>query len=284
MVVKDYEVEGIPVSVYYDNFLNKGLTKIGKSVNVEDEDRVLVIDGPEGCGKSVFGFQVAKHLDPNFNIDNVCFTPENFHNAITRASKGSCIVYDEAFTGLSARSALAEVNRMLVSLMMEMRQKNLFVIVIMPTIFLLDKYVALWRARGLFHLYRKKGKRGYWMYFNNQKKKLLYIYGKREYNYSRPKTKRRGKFYNKYTINEKAYRLLKAQALRNKSKITRKENFKDQRNILFYIIHKIYDIPQHDIALNCKKCGYRVSRNRISEICNSVLEKVKKDKENDNND
>jgi len=69
-----------------------------------------------------------------------------------KTKKGQCIIFDEAFTGLSSRGALSGINKALVGLMMQMRQKNLFVIMVLPTFFMLDKYAAIFRAKALIHV------------------------------------------------------------------------------------------------------------------------------------
>lgn len=80
---------------YMDNHLYKQLGKVRGAVE-KDDDYVLLVTGQEGAGKSVFSMQVAKRLDPNFSIGNVCFTPDEFERAVMNAGKGECIVYDEA--------------------------------------------------------------------------------------------------------------------------------------------------------------------------------------------
>ncbi len=234
-----------------------------------------MVDGEEGSGKSVFGMQLAKALDPDFDMSRLCFTADEFTKAIIRAKKGQCVVYDEAFTGLSARGSLTEVNRLLVSLMMEMRQKNLFVIIVMPTFFLLDKYVALWRAKGLFHVYTKQGKRGFWMYFNRQKKKELYLTGRKLYEYSRPRSSFRGRFFDQYTVDESEYRKRKQDALNKKSRVTRSHTYMEQRNILLYLLNKKYDIPQKEISHGMQKAGNSLSQNSISESIAHIEGEIK---------
>jgi len=192
--------------------------------------------------------------------------PQEFTRAILRANKGQCVVFDEAFTGLSSRASLTEINRVIVSLMMEMRQKNLFVIIVMPTFFLLDRYVALFRAVGLFHLYMKNGNRGYWIYFNNRKKKLLYLIGKKLFSYGKPKSNFRGRFVNKYTIDEPIYRKKKNESLMKKSRSTRAELLKQQRDILLWILNKDMKLNKVEISNLCKKNGFKIERNTISEI------------------
>ena len=267
MVLVTIQVGQEEKSMYMDDRLNRELeTNVIPKVKKKDNDGVYVIDGEEGSGKSVFAQQLAKRFDSTFNLSRMAFTPDEFVKCILRAKKGQCVIFDEAFTGLSSRGSLSEVNRLLVSLMMEMRQKNLFVIIVMPTYFLLDKYVALWRARGLFHVYTKRGKRGYWMHFNKKQKKLLYLLGKKLYDYSKPRSSFKGRFYDRYTVDEPKYRELKKLAMNKKSRLTRAQVYMEQRNSLFWLLSKEYKLNNTNIARVCGKYGFKIARNTISEI------------------
>lgn len=241
----------------------------------------ILTHNSEGAGKSVFGQQIAKLVDPTFDISRMCMTPQEFTTAILKAKKAQAVVFDEAFTGLSSRQSLAEVNRLIVSLMMEMRQKNLFVIIIMPTFFLLDRYVALFRAKGLFHVYERDGKRGRWIYFNNKKKKILYILGKKLFSYGKPKSKLRGRFVNVYTINQDKYRDKKARALMKKSRITKSEVWKIQRDHLLWIIHKEFNISQNKISGLTKKYDCYMGQTMISDIFTELTKENELEKEKD---
>jgi hypothetical protein len=261
------DIEGEKKELYIDNELHKRIELVIKpKLNKKDYDWVWIVDGAEGSGKSVFSMSLAKVVDPSFCLERVTMTPNEFTKAVIKAGKGEAVIFDEGFTGLSSRASLTEINRLIVSLMMEMRQKNLFVIIVMPTIFLLDKYVALFRAKGLFHIYTKGGRRGRWVYFNNKSKKLLYILGKKLFSYAKPKSKFRGRFTDQYAVNEEAYRKKKAEALFNKSRSTRAETYKYQRDLLFYVLNKFLNINQVQIAHYCKKVGFKIDRSTISEI------------------
>ena len=255
------------IHFYQDNFLNEQIEKkIKPKVQSKDQDQVFIVDGGEGVGKSLFAMQLAKSLDSTFNVERVCFTPVEFTKAVINANKGEAIIFDEAFTGLSSRGSLTEVNTLLVSLMMEMRQKNSICIIVMPTFFLLDKYVALWRAKGLFHVYMRRGKRGYWMYFNRQKKKLLYLHGKKLYDYSWPRSGFKGRFYDQYTIDKEEYLKRKSDSLMKKQRITRSEIYMAQRDTLFYILTKEFKQTQQKIVDLCKKYYFDLDRSSISVI------------------
>lgn len=273
------EVEGQRRNVYIDDALNRGIEeKIKPKLKKKDYDWVWIIDGPEGSGKSVFAQQIAKILDPSFDLDRMCMTPDEFTKAILRAKKGQCVVFDEAFTGLSSRASLTEINRIIISLMMEMRQKNLLVIIVMPTFFLLDRYVALFRAHGLFHLYFKDGKRGQWVYFNKKKMKLLYLLGKKMFNYGKPKSHFRGRFYNVYTVNEEAYRKKKNECLMKKSRGTRAEVYKNQRDTLILLLHKVFNVNQVKLSKLCEEYGFKIKHNTLSEIITEMNKEYLKSK------
>jgi hypothetical protein len=99
----------------------------------------------------------------------------------------------------------------------EIRQKNLFVFVVMPTFFDLDKYVALWRSRALIHVYTAANfERGYFGFYNAERKKQLYILGKKFYSYAKPKDNFHGRFTNFYPVDEKAYRAKKLESLKRR--------------------------------------------------------------------
>jgi hypothetical protein len=96
----------------------------------------------------------------------------------------------------------------------EIRQKNLFIFIVLPTFFDLDRYVALWRSRALIHIYTGKSfERGYFMFFNTERKKDLYIYGKKTYSYKMPKANFFGRFPKGYMVNEAEYRKKKLDSL-----------------------------------------------------------------------
>lgn len=281
MVVVNVKVGEEALALYMDGQLHEQLTKsVVPAVQKKDFDYVFVIDGPEGSGKSVLGFQIAKILDPNFNLNNICFTPQEFIKVVTTSKPHSCIVFDEAFTGLSSRSSLSEMNQLLVTLMMEMRQRNLFIILIMPSFFMLDKYAVLHRAKGLFHVYLRNGKRGYWNFYNQSRMKKLYIEGKRYYEYYSQRPRIFGVFRNQYTINEEAYREKKGSALKGKKRKTRAEAYKEQRDISLWIMYKELGLTQTNIAKTCGKWGFKIAQNTISEIIAQKNKELLTDNEN----
>ena len=197
--------------MYADGWLLKNMELAAKQVR-KDHDMVFVGDGPEGAGKSVMMMQVAYMLDPTFNIDRVCFTAEEFMRAVKNAEKYQAILFDEAFRGLSSRQSLSPLMEALIKMFAEIRQKNLFILVVMPCFFELTKYIAMWRSRALIHVYLRRGERGSFAFYGPRAKRRLYIYGKKDYNYGKAYPSFRGTFPHFYVIDEAGYRKKKFKA------------------------------------------------------------------------
>lgn len=205
-------------SGYLDGYLKKNLTA-AKEVIKKDWDMVFIVDGYEGVGKSVLAQQCAKFCDESFNIDRISFTPKEFIASINKADRFQAVVYDEAFSGMSSRSALSEINRSLMATLAEIRQKNLWVFIVLPCFFELDKYAAVWRSRGLIHVYtRDNFKRGSFSFYNQNKKKSLYILGKKYYSYTKPAPNFFGAFTAGYVVDEQEYRQKKLDALKGRER------------------------------------------------------------------
>ena len=145
------------------------------------------------------------------------------------------MLYDEAFTGLNARAAMSIINRTLVKMLAEIRQKRLFVCIVMPTFFDLDRYVALWRSRALIHVYIGKNfQRGFFMFFNMERKKNLYVLGKKYYSYHKPPCNFKGRFYNTYVIDEQEYRKRKKDSLLKRGTDEEKKLIEHElKNVMF---------------------------------------------------
>lgn len=203
-----------------DGYLKSNLD-ICKEAIKDDWDFVILVDGMERGGKSVMAMQMAYYCDQTISLDNVCFTTEEFKRAVINAKPFTAIVYDEAFTGLSSRNTMTRINKSLVEMLAEIGQKNLFIFIVCPTFFDLDKYPALWRSKALVHIYTGDGfERGFFRFYSMETKKDLYVYGKKTYNYNCLKADFYGCFTNFYVLDKVAYKKKKADSLRAKENKT----------------------------------------------------------------
>jgi hypothetical protein len=266
-----------------DRFDNKVIPDLQK----KDKDCIIAFDGKEGSGKSTLALQWCKYIDPTFNLSRVVFSPEEFRDAIYKAKKGQAILFDEAFTGFSSRSALSGVNRTLISLMMQIRQKNLFIGIVLPTFFLLDKYISLFRTRVLVHVYETKSGRGYFRVFSKDKKRQLIMdKGARTYSYG-IKTKLKGKFRGVFALGddevEKKYRekKMKALELTEKNPISSSAvKHREQRDLMLYILRKELKLPYRKIEMMLNDYDFDISYRQIASICAKYGDKDTKDDEN----
>lgn len=258
---------------HVDKRLRRNLDIIKKRIIDHDKDYVIIIDGQEGSGKSTLAIQIGKYVDPDFCLERICFTGDAFKKAIIKAQKGQCVVYDEAITGLASSRALSKINNMLKSLMMQMRQKNLFVIVVIPTIFALEQYVALFRARALIHTYEPSGRMGYFKVYNRKWKRLLVLQGRKTFDYTRFNPPFRGRFYGKFALGkevEAQYRKMKADIMEQ----AEDEGIYDRASE----IKRRYDVLIHnEFTKNVKKQHELYDKYKIKQSERNIYRSLEKD-------
>jgi len=194
-----------------------------------DEDRVYIVDGREGCGKSVWTMQQAGAIDPTLfedalktgKIPRICFTGEETLHAIrnTKSTKShtKVIIFDEAFRGLASTSVLSKINRQIVQVLMEMRQNNLVLFIVLPSFTMLDKYAAMNRGNALFHIHKPRQRstksispRKFYIY-NYEKKGILCMMDKKKAWNFPYRSRVHGNFFNKYPGGKEIEKIYKAE-------------------------------------------------------------------------
>jgi len=233
-------------------------------------DGVGLITGMEGSSKSTNAMALAKYLDPTFpgeplndgttrrHCDRVVFSPKDFMDAIDKAKPRQAIVFDEAIMGFLAGDASTDIQKSLVKKMVTIRKKQLYIFIVLPSIFLLRMYMAMFRTRYLIHYYTPDGiSRGYFKFYSYESKRYLYVKGKKDFNqdatpydFQGRATDTAGLFFD---INE--YENKKDGAIRNitDGKQIAKENLKNKEYILKgqrdLLVYKLY---QDQVKLNPK--------------------------------
>ncbi len=250
--------------------------KVRPDLLKKDKDCFIVVDGAEGSGKSTLAIQIGKYVDPSLDLSRVVFSAEDFRERILKAKRGQCVIYDEAFTGLSSRASLSMINKVLISLTMQMRQKNLFIIIVLPSYFLLDKYIALFRARALVHVFESKGRRGYFKIYNRKKKLYLYLAGQKTYSYNHKevRTNFKGRFYGKFALGddqmELLYRKKKEKALgdtENNPMSAGQVKYKQQRDILLWRLRSEVKMTYQQLEEYLDEYGFSINYSQIRNIC-----------------
>lgn len=248
---------------YFIHFIyESNLKHMKKEVLKKDYDGFIVIDGQEGFGKTTLAMQTALYLDPTFNLDRVVFTMDDFIEAAENAKKGEAIVFDETMGYLSARGAMSSFNRKLIKVFSEMRSRNLFIILNIPSFFELDKYPAIHRSTFLCHVYR----RGFFGGYNYVKKKNLYIFGKKYYSYSNPKANFIGKFPKYFPFDKAEYEAKKQKGISEFTTTkTREQKMKEQRDKIIHYLIKNKLIKTKDLSEMI-----RMSTNTINLISREI--------------
>jgi hypothetical protein len=253
-----------------DGYLVQNLD-LAKELIRKDWDMVIVVDGAEGSGKSVLAMQCAKYCDPTFNIERVCFNSKQFIDCVNNSEKYQAIVFDEAMQGLLSREAMGEINKTLVKMVAEIRQRNLFIFIVLPSFFDLDKYMALWRSRVLIHVYTDENMgRGQFCFFNYNKKLSLYVQGKKYYSYFRPTANFIGSFTNHYVITEADYRKRKLTASEMATKDRKEDRWIKQRDACIRILARIGWTEQKitdEIIINS---GENISQQSVHVIISKI--------------
>lgn len=274
------------LKVKWDKIKDGQLTKI-------DDDRFFIVDGRERSGKSLFTIQQAAYIDPTILDDGmngeplprITFSAEETLKAIreTKSTKDHTrvIIVDEAFRGMSSKSALSKENKMLAQAVQEMGQNNIVMFIVAPRFFMLELYMAVLRSRALFHIQKdkKSNKRSFKVY-NETKKGLLYQLGMRKGWAYKVKTNFRDRFFNKYPGGddfEQRYRKKKLLSLQQMGVSKQQEEPEEtkrleQRNkiILFMYNNCFKSYGKLSKALN--GAGVPLSKEHLWKICGDMKE------------
>lgn len=262
----------------WDKIKDGKLTKI-------DDDRVYVVDGREGCGKSVFALQQACYIDPSLVNDpsRIVFGAQQILDAI-RKNKSTkthtkVIIADEAFRGLSSKGALSKSNKKVVQAMMEMRQNNLVLFLVTPSFYLLELYSAVLRSHGLFHIVKDKNGNGRsFRAFNYKKKNILYQRGVRKgwgYNIG---TRLRDRFFNKYPGGkefEATYREMKHKAIRNmdEEEIKKKDDYMTRFALMCKYLKEKHDVSYRTQIDHLKEHNLGFAKQNMTQLLAKIPKK-----------
>lgn len=254
--------------IYYDNVLLNNLELIRRSVR-HDRDMICMVSGDSGAGKSVFAMQLCKALDNTFNMDRVIFDGETLVKKLIDPStpKYSAWIYDEGREGLSARNSMTRMNKIITDCFAEIRQKNLFVFILIPDFFDADQGVSNRRSRYLFHVYETPNpqasenedpfQRGRFLFFSTPSKRKLFILGKRFHDMDCVKADFYGSFLNQYVVDEKKYRELKISALRTNRRLGDERTLADGAVWVDDVIRR-----GRELGLSLAECGLLVDMSK----------------------
>lgn len=261
-----------------DGYIYESFSMAKTIMQKKDVDLPILVTGYPGTGKSTLIMQIATFLDPTFNETRMCQTVEDFIEQIKNSTKRQAIVLDESYAGLNASEVRREVGRAFLNLLNIVRQKNLYIFIILPNFFDMAKQVAVFRTRWLIHCYDKGfGDIGYFCLFDRNTKHNLYIKGKKFEDYNCVKADFFGRFsaFIPTQINYDKYLSMKLEGLNKVGEVRKSINkFELQRDKLILYMHKILNVPRKEI---CQLLG--VNQEFVYEIIQKYKPKENEEKQ-----
>jgi len=200
---------------YMDGILKNNIDTYLISAVKQGWDGIVLVTGMEGAAKSTLAACLGYYCDQNLKLDNVVFTQDEFFHAVDNADKGTVIIWDEFVMGGLSTEALGKNQNSLIKKLTTIRKKQLFIFLIIPSIFMLRLYFIL-RTRCLIHCYSPDGlKRGYFKFYSYDRKRSLYVKGRKYFSMAVESANFAGRFTdtNGYFFDNEAYEKHKDEAI-----------------------------------------------------------------------
>ena len=214
-IQKEDKIEG---DLYLDGGLKLKLD-FAKRQQKKDNDVVGTISGDEGSGKSSLAGNIMRYMtDDTFDAMTDLIGAEDDNVVMDKLESiphGGAIMFDEGNSYFLSTETMKKEQRNLHKLFSIFRQKNLFCLIIAPSLFRLNSYFALDRSRFHIRTYLVNGERGYFKYYGDKRKSRLYRIGKPHHDYSIVRPNITGRFTKCYALEKEEYLEYKAKTLKH---------------------------------------------------------------------
>lgn len=152
----------------------KRLLDSAKLAHEKNHDTVFVIVGSEGMGKSNFALWILDYwcgiTGQKPSIGMIALDRGDWIRSIDTAIPMYGInIFDEAGDGLFSRDAMTEFNKDASKMLMVIRARGLFSILVLPSFLHIDSFIRKHRVKGLFHVPR----RGMVAFWNKRQIKII---------------------------------------------------------------------------------------------------------------
>lgn len=254
IVNKGKNPDGSSSLFHLDEYMTKNLDEIKKRVEKGNWDSKIIIAGYSGVGKSHTVQFFARYLCEWFDSSYYCFTINEFKEKATNCPEHSAVILDESFDSMNSKASLSKEFQKVISFLQIIRQKHLYIFLLLPNFFDLSKSVALYNSNLLVVCYTTdSGQRGRYAVFDRDAKKNLYIRGLKMMDYGKENPNFRGQVPAKCIIDWEDYERRKANHL--KEQIKKEEHEKKSRPII-----------ERDKLLSYNKEILGLSVERLNEI------------------
>ena len=200
---------------YCDKFLFENVKILAKNI-IRDMTFLIIVSSSTlevGTGKSVFIQQMAETflenvrelhgIDNKLDLKNIVFSPKELIKRAFEIPKHSVILLDE----WEDTNYWSQLGMTLRQFFRKCRQLNLLMICIIPNFFQMPMNYAVSRSVAFIDVqFRGEFERGFFRFFSFNKKRELYLRGKKTQNYNCVKPDFIGRFADGYVIPETQYR------------------------------------------------------------------------------
>lgn len=191
----------------------------GGKVVLDDDGKVLEIIRPN---KKV-----------NFSLDNIVFTPGELKKAAQTFPPNSVIVYDEGRAGLDSSRSMENVNKGMQDFFQECGVYGHVILIVLPDFFQLHRSYAVNRSLFLLNVFAdSQFNRGYFSFYNDRQKELLYFWGKKKigagFQYAAARRNFWGRFTDFLPFDRAEYEMKKKKALEKKAYGQKEEAMKEK--------------------------------------------------------
>jgi hypothetical protein len=193
---------------YIDETLSANLDVLARKIK-DDMHFMGIITGNDsvGNGKSTLAQQVGCYLttkinemhgtNNTFTHKNIYFNSKDLANKSPTMPKYSVLCLDEGDDVVT--HGMKDLAVRLKRYFRKCRQLNQIIILILPSFFELPKFYALARSHFLINVkFAGEYERGFFQFFSPHGKKLLYLKGKKEWDYTAHKSDFEGRFFGSY--------------------------------------------------------------------------------------
>lgn len=241
----------------------------------KDNDAIGIFVGKEGSGKSSLAGNTMRYISKdNFNpMEHLIGSDyEDGIEKINKTPNKGFLMFDEGNVFFLSTDVMKKEARDFHKIFSIFRQKNLFVVICLPSFFRLSSYFALDRSDFLCKTYLKKGKRGCFAYYGTKRKTQLYYKGREIHNMNAVPPTFRGKFTKCISLENPEYKKFKLKTLEQSIQVAKepKRMTPTQAKAAYVkeVVHKNIDVKAKELA---KILGYSISM--IKKIKQDIREK-----------
>ncbi len=251
----------------HDRLYKQLLKFTTEQMKKKDNNKIFLVCGDTGVGKSAFAFQCCAVIDKAFGLNSIKYTNSEMQNGL-RNMQNRAIVFDEAFRGMSGRNVMQKQQKKILEMLYEIRQLNQVVFLLAPSFFRLDEAISYELADALFLIKKMKSGKRMFKIFNKKKKNQLFDLSKklRKKSYNLVPSYFKGYFPKTYVVDEEVYRKNKFDSLHGDKEDTKgRDNDQREARLLRAL---------HDLLGSYGKVSKHIRKHGIILVPGSIFNKM----------